>query len=73
MVKYNLQIVFLLVSDDMHWVRKRIFERTKSQYNIFLAGNGHGEEIHEVGKYFDTLFKAFWNKLSLLKLLESCI
>ena len=62
----------------MHWVKKRIFERTKSQYNIFLAGNGHGEEIHEVGKYFDTLFKAFWNtkskdQLSLLKLLESCI
>ena len=49
----------------MHWVRKRIFERTKSQYNIFLAGNGHGEEIHEVGKYFDTLFKAFWNKRSI--------
>lgn len=61
----------------MHWVKKRIFERTKSKYDIFLAGQGHGEEIHEVGKYFNTFFKTFWNKskdqLSLLKLLESCI
>ena len=70
--------MFLLVSDDMHWVKKRIFERTKSKYDIFLAGQGHGEEIHEVGKYFNTFFKTFWNnkskdQLSLLKLLESCI
>ena len=72
MVKFDLQIVFLLVSDDMHWVKKRIFERTKSKYDIFLAGQGHGEEIHEVGKYFNTFFKTFWNN-SLLKLLESCI
>ena len=54
----------------MHWVRKRIFERTKSQYNIFLAGNGHGEEIHEVGKYFDTLFKAFWNITKIIRKLH---
>ena len=54
----------------MHWVRKRIFERTKSQYNIFLAGNGHGEEIHEVGKYFDTLFKAFWNTIYFQRSIE---
>ena len=46
----------------MHWVKKRIFERTKSKYDIFLAGQGHGEEIHEVGKYFNTFFKTFWNK-----------
>ena len=45
----------------MHWVKKRIFERTKSKYDIFLAGQGHGEEIHEVGKYFNTFFKTFWN------------
>ena len=59
----------------MHWVKKRIFERTKSKYDIFLAGQGHGEEIHEVGKYFNTFFKHFGIKdqLSLLKLLESCI
>ena len=47
----------------MHWVKKRIFERTKSKYDIFLAGQGHGEEIHEVGKYFNTFFKTFWNNI----------
>ena len=43
--------MFLLVSDDMHWVKKRIFQRIKSKYDIFLAGNGRGDKIFEVGKY----------------------
>ena len=47
--------MFLLVSDDMHWVKKRIFERTKSKYDIFLAGNGRGDKIFEVGKYLELL------------------
>ena len=46
--------MFLLVSDDMRWVKKRIFERTKSKYDIFLAGNGHGDELFEVGKYLNS-------------------
>ena len=54
----------------MHWVKKRIFERTKSKYDIFLAGQGHGEEIHEVGKYFNTFFKTFWNNISFQRSIE---
>ena len=46
--------MFLLVSDDMHWVKKRIFQRTKSKYDIFLAGNGRGDKIFEVGKYLES-------------------
>ena len=46
--------MFLLVSDDMRWVKTRIFERTKSKYDIFLAGNGHGDELFEVGKYLNS-------------------
>ena len=47
--------MFLLVSDDMHWVKKRIFQRIKSKYDIFLAGNGRGDKIFEVGKYLELL------------------
>ena len=53
-ITFYQQVVFLLVSDDMRWVKKRIFERTKSKYDIFLAGNGHGDELFEVGKYLNS-------------------
>ena len=53
------------MSDDMRWVKKRIFERTKSKYDIFLAGNGHGDELFEVGKYlnsFQIISNSKWNR-----------
>ena len=44
-----LQVVFLLVSDDMKWTKMNIYSRARSHYNIFLAGNGNGENVDAVG------------------------
>merc|ERR1712126_267084 len=43
------KVVFLLVSDDMKWTKKNIYSRARSHYNIFLAGNGNGENVDAVG------------------------
>ena len=61
--------MFLLVSDDMHWVKKRIFERTKSKYDIFLAGNGRGDKIFEVGKYLES-FRIVSNFIRIIRKLD---
>ena len=44
--------MFLLVSDDMKWTKMNIYSRARSHYNIFLAGNGNGENVDAVGNLF---------------------
>ena len=47
---YTLQVVFLLVSDDMDWTKKYIYESNRHKYNMFLAGSGNAGNYDRIGR-----------------------
>ena len=39
----------MLVSDDMDWTKKYIYERGRQKYNMFLGGSGNVGNYDKIG------------------------
>jgi hypothetical protein len=40
---------FKQISDDIDWVRSDFYPRTKSHFNVFVAGTGRAKDLDSVG------------------------